>query len=137
MSHDHVALATGANATTPTVDEARAELLAFARLLHRSRGLRTLDGTQHVEVVHDGLRWRATAHLFGRVVHVPAGAFAGCEDGDAGAYGHGETPLAAVASAINAWRVAARWRREEAERVEASARAAADEWRRLCAEVGA
>ncbi len=136
MSADHVTLATGAHAATLTANEARAELLAFARRLHRALGLRTLDGTQHAEVAHDGLRWRATAHLTGCVVRGITGALSGCEDGDAGVWGSGETPAAAVASAINAWRVAMRWRREEAERAEANARERAEGWRRICAEVG-
>lgn len=63
MSADHVTFATGANVATPTADEARDELLAFARRLHRAHGLRTLDGTQHAEVTPCGDGWRATAHL--------------------------------------------------------------------------
>jgi hypothetical protein len=137
VSADHVTLATGACAATLTASEARAEMLAFARQLYRALGLHTLDGTQHAEVAHDGLRWRATAHLTGcRVVGI-TGSLSGCEDGEAGVWGSGETPAAAVASAINAWRVAMRRRREEAERVEVRARESADNYRRICAEVGA
>ena len=115
---------------------ARAELLAFARRLHRARGLRTLDGTQHAEVVPHGDGWRATAHVLGRRV-VGDGGDSGVEDGDAGVWCNGWTPGSAAAGAIEAWREAARRRREDAERAEASAREAAEGWRRLCAEVGA
>lgn len=137
MSADHVTFATGANVATPTADEARDELLAFARRLHRAHGLRTLDGTQHAEVTPCGDGWRATAHLLGRRVVGIAGTRSGCEDGEAGVWCVAATPVAAVAGAIEAWRQAAQWRREEAERAEENARERADGWRRLCAEVGA
>ena len=116
---------------------ARAELLAFAERLHRARGLSHLDGTPSATVTHDGRRWWATAHLLGRVVHVPTGAWAGTDDGAAGAYGSGPTPPHAVASAVNAWRIVLRNHREDAERAERSAREHAAAWRRICAEVGA
>lgn len=119
------------------VDEARAELLAFAERLHRARGLSRLDGPPTAAVARDGFGWRATAHLLGRRLRLADACIAGVEDGAAGAWGHGATPEAAVAAAIEAWRENARWRREEAERAEASAREAAEGWRRLCAEVGA
>jgi hypothetical protein len=116
---------------------ARAELLAFAERLHRARGLSRLDGTPSVAVKNDGERWWATAHLLGRVVSVPTGAWSGTDDGAAGVYGSGPTPPHAVACAVNAWRIVLRNHREDAERAEASAREAAEGWRRICAEVGA
>lgn len=115
---------------------ARAELLAFAERLHRARGLSRLDGTPSVAVDYDGQRWRATAHLLGRRVTADVGV-SGVEDGAAGAYGYGVTPQDAVAGAVEAWRAAARWQREDAERAAEDARERADGWRRLCAEVGA
>ena len=118
-------------------DEARAHLLAFAWQLRRARGLRSSDGAPSAEVTHDGARWWATAHLLGRVVSVPTGAWAGTDDGAAGVYGSGPTPAHAVASAVNAWRVVMRNHREDAERAEADAREHAAAWRRICAEVGA
>lgn len=117
-------------------DEARAELLAFAERLHRARGLSRLDGTPSVAVDYDGQRWRATAHLLGRRVTADVGV-SGVEDGAAGAYGHGDTPHRAVANAVEAWRAAARWQREDAERAAEDAAIRAREWRRICAEVGA
>lgn len=137
MSADHVTLATGASAATPTADEARAELLAFARRLHRACGLRDSDGTPSATVARDGFGWRATAHLLGRRLRLADACIAGVEDGAAGAWGHGATPEDAIAAAIEAWRENARWRRAEAERAETNAREVADGWRRLCAEVGA
>jgi hypothetical protein len=47
------------------------------------------------------------------------------------------TPQDAVAGAVEAWRAAARWQRDDAERAAEDARERADGWRRLCAEVGA
>ena len=115
---------------------ARAELLAFAERLHRARGLSRLDGTPSVAVDYDGARWRATAHLLGRRVTGEV-VVSGVEDGAAGAYGSGPTPPHAVAGALNAWRIALRNHREDAERAEADAREHAAAWRRICAEVGA
>ena len=89
-----------------------------------------------VRVVPHGDGWRATAHVLGRRV-VGDGGDSGVEDGDAGVWCNGWTPGSAAAGAIEAWREAARRRREDAERAEASAREAAEGWRRLCAEVGA
>lgn len=117
-------------------DEARAELLAFAERLHRACGLRTIDGAPSATVTCVGCSWLATAHLLGRCV-VGDGGASGCEDGDAGVWAYGQTPAAAAAFAIGAWRESVRRRRANAERAEASAREAADDWRRLCAEVGA
>ena len=117
-------------------DEARAELLAFAERLHRARGLSRLDGTPSVGLTHDGGMWRATAHLLGRRVAGDVGT-SGVGDGAAGAYGHGDRPHRAVANAIKAWRTAARWQREDAERTAEDAAIRAREWRRICAEMGA
>lgn len=116
---------------------ARAELLAFAERLHRARGLSRLDGTPSVAVDYDGARWRATAHLLGRVVSVPTGAWSGTDDGAAGVYGSGETPAAAVASAVNAWRIVLRGHRDDHIATAEDAAIRAREWRRICAEVGA
>jgi len=115
---------------------ARAELLAFAERLHRARGLSRLDGTPSVAVDYDGVRWRATAHLLGRRVAGDVGV-SGVEDGAAGAYGHGDRPHRAVANAVEAWRTAARWQREDHIATAEDAAIRAREWRRICAEVGA
>lgn len=115
---------------------ARAELLAFAERLHRARGLSRLDGTPSVAVDYDGQRWRATAHLLGRRVTADVGV-SGVEDGAAGAYGYGVTPRDAVNRAVEAWRAAMRAHREDAARAADSAADHHDDWRRICAEVGA